>query len=62
MVIDNCISDSYEECENCQFTSAVESSEHSESDDEISRPMRKRVKKSLPEDFVNSQDLQGRQG
>ena len=60
----HCISDSYEECENWQLTSAVESSDiKCESGDGLlMRSRRKRVMKNLPEDFVSSQDLKGRQG
>lgn len=56
-----CISDSFEECDQYQLTSAVESERSSSDlDGEDGLPLRgrrKRIKKTLPEDFVSSQDL-----
>ncbi|KAG0728307.1 hypothetical protein GWK47_032738 [Chionoecetes opilio] len=54
------ISDSFQECNNYQLTSTVESLEsNSDPDDEglLLRGRRKRSKKDLPEDFVSSEDL-----
>ncbi|KAG0714071.1 hypothetical protein GWK47_001681 [Chionoecetes opilio] len=53
-------SDSFQECDNYQLTSTVESLEsNSDPDDEglLLRGRRKRSKKNLPEDFVSSEDL-----
>ncbi|KAG0729261.1 Retrovirus-related Pol polyprotein from type-2 retrotransposable element R2DM [Chionoecetes opilio] len=54
------ISDSFQECDNYQLTSTVESLEsNSDPDDEglLLRGRRKRSKKNLPEDFVSSEDV-----
>lgn len=57
------ISDSYEECEDYQLTSAVgDTVSSADSDDDnkgVLRRKRRRAKKILPEDFVSSQDIHG---
>lgn len=54
-------SDNFQDCDNYQLTSMVESTESDIDGDDVSRRKRRRFKKNLPDDFVSSEYFDGKQ-